>query len=30
MGRHGREKAVHEFDARHVARQYLELYGVSE
>lgn len=29
MGRRGREKTVREFDASHVARQYLDLYGVS-
>jgi N,N'-diacetylbacillosaminyl-diphospho-undecaprenol alpha-1,3-N-acetylgalactosaminyltransferase len=29
MGRAGREKAVREFDVRHVVQQYLELYGVS-
>lgn len=29
MGLAGREKAVNEFDVRHVVRQYLDLYGVS-
>lgn len=28
MGKAGREKAVREFDVRHVVDQYLELYGV--
>lgn len=28
MGQAGREKAVREFDVRHVVRQYLNLYGV--
>lgn len=28
MGQAGREKAVREFDVRHVVQQYLELYGV--
>lgn len=30
MGLRGRRKAVDEFDARHVVRQYLELYGVKD